>query len=142
MRDKQRERVTAVLEPMLGSSESIVATAQAIINSVPADDGRLHAGARKLNKAINARAAARAEGFVAVTDQQVLCLGKNQAMRPTSDVIARIDRSAIERVDYKRGVTSTLTVWPVDGSDGLEFTFGLILRSSADGLAKILGATT
>jgi len=40
-------------------------------------------------------------------------------------------------VDYKRGVMSTLTIWPVEG-DGLALTFGLMLRGQADALNAAL----
>ncbi|WP_156388674.1 MULTISPECIES: hypothetical protein [unclassified Nocardioides] len=141
MKDKQRERVSEIVGPMLDAGETVEAMAQAIVKSAPAEQGRVGGAARRLNKAVNARSAARAEGFVVVTDRRIICLGKSAAMRPTGEVVAQLGRSDIDHADYKRGVTSTLTLWPQEG-DGLEFTFGLILRSSADELARVLGATS
>jgi len=139
MRDKQVARVEDAIGSTLGEGEQIQLAVQAIITGVPAEQGRIAGAARELNQRVNARAAARSEGFAVLTSDRFLCLGKNKAMRPTSTVTVAISRQDIDRVDYKRGVMSTLTIWPVEG-DGLALTFGLMLRGQADALNAALAA--
>lgn len=140
MRDKQIARVEEAIGSTLANGEQIQLAVQAIITSVPAEQGRIAGAASELNKRVNARAAVRSEGFAVLTSDRFLCLGKNKAMRPTSTVTAAIARDDIDRVDYKRGVMSTLTIWPAEG-DGLALTFGLMLRGQADALNAALAAS-
>lgn len=141
MRDKQLARVEEVMAGRLGPDERVELAVQAIIVRAPAEQSRFAAAARELNKRVNARAAARSEGFAVLTSERFLCLGKSIALRPTSEVTVSLARSDIGAVEYKRGVMSTVTIWPKDGGDGVALTFGLMLRGQADALNAALAAS-
>ena len=140
MRDKQRARVTEVLATVLRDGESVEQAAQAMVAAVPVEQSAAGRMAREVAKRTNARAGLRNEGFVVLTSDRILCLGKNTAGRPTAEVRASLDRSGIGSVDYKRGVMSTITVVPTTGDTALALTCGLMLRGSADAMAEALGA--
>ena len=140
MRDKQRERVTEALTTVLDAGEVVEQAAQAVVTTVPIEQSAVGSAAREVAKRTNARAAARNEGFVVLTNQRLICLGKTTGGRPTTDVRAALARTEIASVDYKRGITSTLTVVPNSGDVALALTCGLVLRSSSDAMAEALGA--
>jgi hypothetical protein len=141
MRDKQATRVEEVMAGYLGDGERVELAVQAMITRAPAEQSKVAGVAREINKRINARAGARSEGFAVLTSDRFLCLGKNTAMRPTAEVTVSLARVDIGAVDYKRGLLSTLTIWPSDGGDGVALTFGRILRGQADALnAAIAGS--
>ena len=141
MRDKQLARVEEVMAGKLGADERVELAVQAIIVRAPAEQSKFAAAARELNKRVNARAAARSEGFAVVTSERFLCLGKSVALRPTPDVTVSMARTDIGAVEYKRGIMSTVTIWPADGGDGVALSFGLLLRGQADALNAALGGT-
>jgi hypothetical protein len=141
MRDKQVTRVEEVMVGQLGTDERVELAVQAIIVRAPAEQSTFAAAARELNKRINARAAVRSEGFAVLTNERFLCLGKSVAMRPTSEVTVSLARPDIGAVEYKRGLMSTVTIWPSDGGDGVALTFGRLLRGQADALNAALGGS-
>jgi hypothetical protein len=140
MRDKQRARVTEVLTRVLREGESVEEAAQAVVMAVPVEQSGAGRLAREVAKRTNARAGLRNEGFVVLTNERLLCLGKTTAGRPTAEVRASLDRSGIGSVDYSRGVMSTITVVPATGDTALTLSCGLMLRGSADAMASALGA--
>ncbi len=140
MRDKQRARVTEALTEVLRDGEQVEQAAQAVVMAVPLDQSGAGRMASEVAKRTNARAAMRNEGFVVLTSDRLLCLGKTSAGRPTSELRASLDRTDIASVDYKRGVVSTITVVPTTGDTALALTCGLMIRSSADAMAQALGA--
>lgn len=141
MRDKQLQRVTEVLGGgVLAEGETVEQAGQAIVTVVPVEQSAVGQAAREVAKRVNARSALRNEGFVVLTDQRLLCLGKTTAGRPTEEVRATLRRDEIASVDYSRGVMSTLTMVPTAGDAALAVTCGLMLRGTLDGFAEALGA--
>lgn len=138
MREKQAARVREIVGRSLTDGEVVELTVQSLFAPVPAHQGKVAATAGRASLLLSPRKAVRQEGFVALTSERIVCLGKNPAGRPTSTLRATLLREDIARVEYQRSVLSTIRIWPRGERDGIALTFGRMLRGQADALHAAL----